>query len=83
MSDSPTRGPQWKPPGTTIPEKPKAAPRDYTGPAMAAVEALGLFKGPHIGQENIVAAIIIAQALDRFGEKVIEASAIGNYKRTS
>ena len=78
------RGPQWKPPGTSVPaaDKPKDAPRDYITPALAAVKIMGAGP-PRLGQESIVAAIIIAQALDRFGEKMIEASAIGNYKRTS
>ncbi len=73
------RGPQWKPPGTTVPATPAKPPRDYIAPAMAAVKTLGMGQ-PHVGHESIVAAIIIAQALDRFGEKLIDAAAVSQYK---
>jgi hypothetical protein len=80
MAD-PNKGPQWQSPRKPIPaaDKPKPEPRDYIGPALAAVRTLA---GPvRAGQESIVAAIIIAQALDRFGEKLIDAAAVSQYKR--
>lgn len=67
--------------------KPAAAPnakpvkvgRDYIGPALAA---LGL-KAVVADKQDLLAAVIIAQALDRFGEKMIDAAAVSQYKRAS
>lgn len=75
-----TRNPNWQPPGTVVEAKPKAAPRDYIG---AAVAALGTPVGSSVIQnQHLIAAIIIAQALDRFGEKLVDAAAVSQYKRT-
>lgn len=53
--------------------------RDYIGPAAAAA-AVGV---PPVQNRELVAAIIIAQALDRFGERLVEAAAVSQYKRAS
>lgn len=82
MSDPRNKGPHWKPPGTTVAaaDKPKPEPRDYIGPALDAAKKL---VGPvKAGQDGVLAAIIIAQALDRFGEKLIDAAAVSQYKRS-
>lgn len=81
MADPRTKGPQWKPPGTQVktPEAKPKPPRDYIGPALKAAASIN---GNGKAHESIVAAIIIAQALDRFGEKLIGAAAVSNYKRT-
>lgn len=87
--------PRWQNPNKPIPPKdvdpaatpvkPKPAKRSYISDAVAALdltpspakngEALRLYGGA-------VAAIIIAQAIDRFGEKLIQAAAVSQYKRT-
>lgn len=75
--------PQWHKPGSRVePAKPKP-PRDYIGPAISALIAPGIGKLPvdDSDRASILAAIIIAQALDRFGEKLIDAAAVSQYKR--
>lgn len=67
------------------PKKVKAA-RDYLGPAIAALmapDAAG--KDRHLpvsdaDRASLLSALIIAQALDRLGERQIEAAAVARYK---
>lgn len=54
------------------PVKPKV--RDYAAEAKATLNAADQ-------QPGIIAAVIVAQALERFGKEVVEAAAISNYKR--
>lgn len=55
--------------------------RDYIGPAVAA---LGGPLGTSVHQNrDLLSAIIIAQALDRFGERLMDAAAVSQYKRAS
>lgn len=79
MADPRKSGPQWQKPGTTVKAPEPKPPHDYIGPALAAVAKMS---APKIGMESVVAAIIIAQALDRFGEKLIDAAAVSQYKRS-
>ncbi len=79
------KGPHWQLPGARgvhiDPAKPKAA-RDYIGEATTAL-AQAMPLGTSIVQNrDILAAIIVAQALDRFGERLIDAAAVSQYKRT-
>lgn len=54
-------------------------PQDFIGPAIAA---LGLPHGTSVAQnQNLLSAIIVAQALDRLGDRINEAAAISQYKR--
>lgn len=67
--------------------------RDYIGPALAAIgvkvtaakDASGATPIPASAYDKqaLLAAIIVAQALDRFGEKLIDAAAVSQYKRAS
>lgn len=60
-----------QPPGTKVEAKPG---RDYIGDAVAS---LSMPVGTSVVQNaTLVSAIIIAQALDRFGVKLIDAAAI-------
>lgn len=78
----PTSGPHWKGRGIAAAAiarkardaREKATPRDYVAEAKATLDAV---------QQTapLVAAVIVAQALDRLGKTVIEAAAIANYKR--
>lgn len=52
----------------------KAKPRDFVAEAKAAINAADQ-------KESIIAAVIVAQALDRFGKQVETAAAINTYKR--
>lgn len=67
------------------PKKVKAA-RDYLGPAIAALlapDASGTARhlpGADADRASILSALIIAQALDRLGERQIEAAAVSRYK---
>lgn len=61
------------------PTKKVKPPRDYLGPAIAALAA-GLPRNATVTQTDVLAAIIIAQALDRLGERQIEAAAVARYK---
>jgi hypothetical protein len=63
-------------------EREPKVPRDYMGPAIAACGgAAKAFANTANG--SLLAAIIIAQALDRFGERLIDAAAVSQYKRSS
>lgn len=77
-------GPHWKGRGIAAAAiarkereaKANALPRDYLAEARKAViDANAQERDP------ILAAVMIAQALDRLGKTVIEAAAIANYKR--
>jgi hypothetical protein len=62
-----------KPPGTK-PDAPKV--RNYIGDAIVALGSPCF--GTSVGQnQHLLAAIIIAQALDRASAKMVEAAAIG------
>lgn len=77
-------GPHWQSPGKGVPrtEGARKAPRDYIGEAIAVL-AHAMPIGTAVAQNrDIVAAVIIAQALDRFGEKLIDAAAVSQYRRT-
>lgn len=70
--------PQWqnrgaRRPGAEPKEPPK--PRDFVAEAKAIINAAD--QNP-----SVIAAVIVAQALDRFGKQVTEAAAISSYKRT-
>lgn len=59
------------PPGTKVETKPR---RDYIGEAVAS---LSMPVGTSVAENaTLISAIIIAQALDRFGAKLIDAAAI-------
>lgn len=74
--------PHWQSPGARAPEPPKKKePRDYITPAVAALGSC--IPTSAVQQPQLIAAIIIAQALDRFGEKLIDAAAVSQYKRDS
>lgn len=76
------------------PVKPVVKPgRNYIGPALAALglklpttaaKPEGTTTLPLVLTQNqsLLAAIIVAQALDRFGEKLIDAAAVSQYRRT-
>lgn len=66
---------QWRPPGTKLPKPEPKAKRDFVAEAKAAINASDQ-------KPEVIAAVILAQALDRFGEKLESAAAIANYKRT-
>lgn len=62
--------------------KPKP-PRNYLDDAAKLIpKSLGTSVERNI-TNGLIPAIIIAQALDRFGEKLSDAAAISNYKRSS
>lgn len=81
------RPPQWRSPGQRIPtlpgvepEAPKQKPpRDYLTPAITSLGAC--IPASAVQQSDLVAAIIVAQALDRLGETMTQAAAIASYKR--
>lgn len=81
---------RWQNPNKPIPPKvvdPAATPvkakvkpgRDFIGDAVTAAAGKLATTLPN---KDVLAAIIVAQALDRFGEKLIEAAAVSQYKRT-
>lgn len=72
------------PAATPVKVKPKSG-RDYIGDAVTALAGLkaDIKAGVTTVTQNqsLLAAIIVAQAIDRFGEKLIEAAAVSQYKR--
>lgn len=90
------RDPRWVSPGNfrQPPQKPGAAVpgepvkpkgRDYVGAAIAALPpgvTTDVRAGAKPPDSAVVAAIIIAQALDRFGNSLMEAAAVSTYKRS-
>lgn len=77
MPTKPNKDDPWaaaQPPGTKV-EPPKG--RDYIGEACVALgEPLIKSLGTDGQSSSLLSAIIIAQALDRFSSKLVEAAAI-------
>ncbi len=87
---SPPRGPHWRNPGqrpVTLPgvepEPPKLKPgRDYIGEAEKALKSgTTVTSAMASNYPPLTAAVIIAQALDRLGETMVQAASVANYKR--
>ena len=70
--DRPNAGPQWQSPRTPLPEADTPAPK-----ANLLEKAQVIAEGY---DQNVVAALIIAQALDRLGDKLVESAAVGRYR---
>lgn len=86
------RGPHWKGRGIASAAlarkareaKEKAKPRDYVADAKAAIAAASPDPKNYAPQPDpIIAAIIVAQAMDRLTKALPEVAAIANYKRES
>ena len=69
--DRPNAGPQWVSPRTPLPMA------DLTMPKSTLLEKAEAITEGY--DQNVVAAIIVAQALDRLGDKLVEAAAVGKY----
>ena len=72
--DRPNAGPQWQSPRTPLPQ-----PSDFTAPKANLLEKAQAVAGIGATPE-VVAAIIIAQACDRLGDKLVESAAVGRYR---
>jgi hypothetical protein len=79
--------PFWMNPRQPIPLIDRPAPKPVSptklmDDAIAAVGAPSIIMGGQTGTEYAVllAAVILAQALDRHGEKMIQAAAVGRYR---
>jgi hypothetical protein len=72
---APTPRPDWQSP--RVPQPVDAIKAAKPNILMQAQALVGISAPP-----NILAAIIIAQAADRLGEKLIEAAAVGRYRGT-
>ena len=70
--DRPNAGPQWLSPRTPLPEAVTTVPKVSLLDKAQAVTGIG-------ATPEMVAAVIVAQALDRLGDKIIEAAAVGRY----
>ena len=71
--DRPNAGPQWQSPRTPLPEADTPAPKANLLEKAQAVAGIG-------ATPEVVAAIIIAQACDRLGDKLVESAAVGRYR---
>ncbi len=70
--DRPNAGPTWVSPRTPVPKADiLPATKSLQNRAWAAADVNAT--------PEIIAAIIVAQALDRLGDKIIEAAAVGRY----
>lgn len=76
VSSPAARGPQWQ-----NPNQPRQASELKKVRDNYCEEALAALNG-EVQRDPIVAAVIVAQALDRLGEKIIEAAAVSSYKRS-
>ena len=71
--DRPNAGPQWQSPRTPLPQPPTSQrPRQTCWKRRRP--------SPKDPDQNVVAALIIAQALDRLGDKLVESAAVGRYR---
>ena len=71
--DRPLAAPEWRSPRTPLPQ-----PTDQPARKQTLLEKAQVLAGLNPDQ-NVVAALIVAQALDRLGEKLVEAAAVGRY----
>jgi len=73
--DKPFAAPEWRSPRTPLPQ-----PVDRGPPPSLLMKATAM---AGVGADPVVvAALIVAQACDRLGEKLIEAAAVGRYRGT-
>lgn len=83
MTQNNSSGPQWHSrPGVkraASEAKPKE-PRNYVAEAIAALGGSG-FPTTAVQQPQLISAIIVAQALDRLGERLVDAAAVSQYRR--
>lgn len=72
FQDRPNTAPQWQSPRTPLPQPSDHVPRQTILDKAQAIAGIG-------ATPEMVAAVIVAQALDRLGDKIIEAAAVGRY----
>ena len=70
----PTPQPDWQSP--RVPQPVDAITSDKKANVLERAQAIAGIGAP----PELIAAIIIAQAADRLGEKMIEAAAVGRYR---
>lgn len=71
--------PQWLNPREPLPA---GVTSDPAKPKLTIMDrAIAVFPDPKLMDMQLLAAVIVAQALDRLGEKIIDAGAVASYKR--
>ena len=71
--DRPNAGPQWHSPRMPLPQPADLPPKRTI--LEKAYDLAGVGAAP-----ELVAAIIVAQACDQLGDKMVEAAAVGKYR---
>lgn len=70
----------WKSPGSRLTPAEQQMKPPATKPLTLVEQALATFPQPP-RDSNLLAAVILAQALDRLSSSLVEAAAVSTYKR--
>jgi len=79
---SPTPQPRWRNPHEPVPPEEISGPADKPSILDAALAVFGPDAETETVSNQLLAAIILAQALDRLSEKIAEAAIVGRYRGT-